>query len=210
MGNTIINMRVIIFFLILVSIGFASCFKNCSDVTYSFDIHSQVYPDKDSIHVGDTIWIEAMSPSTVTDKLSGKQIDYSNAENMGVEIKMVSLHPAVENFAGVVDATQTFTYDLKQGSLYTSDQYGINYNYQESEGDYRFKVGCIPSDTGTYRLYISDAINVYRKKNKCEKASFTMSLTGTNQHFMLYQIVGSDVQPDSFALQHYYCFYVFK
>lgn len=48
-------------FLSMVS-STCKCGTGCAEIKYSFNINCKAYPDKDSINVGDTIWIEIKAP----------------------------------------------------------------------------------------------------------------------------------------------------
>lgn len=69
-----------------------SCGKDCLGSMYSFNTKAKVYPDKDSIAIGDTIWLEVNTPTSLPDITSGKTVDYSDAANLGIAIQLSSLH----------------------------------------------------------------------------------------------------------------------
>lgn len=205
-----INIKALAAFLLLpMLLSLTSCLRDCTDTSYSFNINAQVYPDKDSIHIGDTVWIAVSTPTTSLDGISDRTVDYSGAENMGIAVQLASLHHASDTDAGTSYATEDFDYVIENGSLYTSDQYAKNYLYNEINDTYMFKLGVVPKQKGVYRLDASDAVNVYRKKHKCDKATFQLSIINTDQHFHWYNIVNPDAQPNDFAKKHYYCFKVY-
>src|SRR5258706_2018756 len=57
----------------------------CADnSTYTFiNNDARAYPDKDSIRVGDTLWIEINMPTTLRDTLTNTMIDFSGAVSVG-------------------------------------------------------------------------------------------------------------------------------
>ena len=191
------------------STGFASCFKNCSDISYSFDVHAKLHPDIDSIHIGDTLWIEATSPAIVTDKLSGKDVDYSGAANMGIAIQIASFHGGSTNNTGAFYVLDSFQYVLVNGRLSAQDYNSINYLYDAIDNGYKFKLGVIGERSGVYGLSVSDAVNVYKKNDKCSKATYNMQITNTNQHLYLYQNSRPGYEISSYERTHLYCFKVY-
>lgn len=96
----------------------SSCGKFiCTDSnTYSFQINMQVTPDKDSIHVNDTLYLEASVPTTFTDMRSGKQVDFSNAQNL--EMYVTLYHPqATNNNSG--QAVKDVNINVLNGTMFT-------------------------------------------------------------------------------------------
>ena len=183
--------------------------RNCADNVYTFKMGASVYSDADSIQIGDTIWLEASTPTSVKDSLTGKIVDYSGAENMGIAVSLLLF---VDNSIGnpnPIYALSNFDYIIKVGSLYTSDQYANNYLFDETNGNYIFKIGVVANQTGLYSMSISDAINVYRKNDECTKASFSITYQQTNQHLYLYQNLYPGQQISEYERTHLYCFKVY-
>ena len=205
----IISMKLILVIIVIASFAFSSCFKNCSDTSYAFDTEAKVYPDKDSIRVGDTLWIEVTTPTTLIDNLSGKKVDYSGAENMGAAIQISSFHSGSIEQTGASYALDSFHYYLFRGSIYTTDMQASNYLYIETSGNYIFKLAIICERVGTYGVSISDAVNVFRKKDKCSKATYAMQITNTDQHMYLYQNSRPGYEASDYEKKHVYFFKVY-
>jgi hypothetical protein len=76
--------RLIILSIIYLFCIYASCSKNknCIENTYSFSTNIRVSPDVDSVNINDTIWLEFISPTRLTDVVSGNSINYDNAVNL--------------------------------------------------------------------------------------------------------------------------------
>lgn len=64
------------------------CGKNLDwrESIYGFALGIKAYPAKGSISVGDTVWLEVSSPTTLQDVRTGRMIDYSGAANLGTAI----------------------------------------------------------------------------------------------------------------------------
>jgi len=173
----------------LISVQF-QCNKrlDCANTVYSFELGVKAYPDKDSINVGDTIWLEINEPTTLKDAFTGQMIDYSGAANLSTTIGIAELISAntVEtrgntffNFL-VLNGTEIFRPDTNSFREYRFDE--INNKYQ-------FKIGVIPKKTGVYKLFVGSAANVYRAMDQCTRASFAINFTSTNQHLFYNEIV---------------------
>ena len=172
----------------LVSI-YTQCNKrlDCANTVYSFEMGIKAYPDRDSISVGDTIWLEINEPATLKDALSGKMIDYSDAANLGTAI----------SFAKLIAVSQTddqvasqFKFVLLQGNEIArpdTSKYR-EFNFSELNDFYKFKLAIIPKEPGVFKMFVSSASNVYRKNDKCTKAGFTINFKETNQHFYFNEV----------------------
>ncbi len=81
--------------LLFIVIGFGGwqfqCRRDCRGAVYNFEMGIKAYPDKDSINVGDTVWLEVNEPTTLTDVQTGRTINYSEAANLGLTIGIAEL-----------------------------------------------------------------------------------------------------------------------
>lgn len=177
--------KVIIVLTIFFLLTKARCVKtplDCANSKYSFELGIKAYPDKDSIDVGDTIWLEVNEPTTLKNSLTGQMINYSNTVNLGSAIgfQKAIFIPAL-NF---IPAAEKFGFKLIEGVetrntnplLFKEFLFTASYNY------YSFKLAVIPKDTGIFRIVFSNANNVYRKDDGCTKAFFEINFKGTAQH----------------------------
>jgi len=157
---------------------------NCAENVYGFDLGIKAYPDKDSINVGDTLWLEVNSPTTLKDFRSGSMVDYSGAENLGSFIAFSKVEGATPKW---VDAANKFNYKLIYGQDVTRSHFelGHEYTFIERNKQFQFLLAIIPKEKGTFRLGFSNAANVYRQKDKCTKANFNLNFKNTNQHYYL-------------------------
>lgn len=74
---------VITFFILCVIINTECRYESCAEANYSFAIQSQLLPDKDSINIGDTLFLISSTPKKMKDIKSGTTIDYTNSINFG-------------------------------------------------------------------------------------------------------------------------------
>lgn len=156
----------------------------CADTVYNFEIGVKAYPDLEGINIGDTIWFEISTPDILRDKQTNALIDYSGVENLGSVVSLQKL----DNNSFSIKAANKFKFILLKGTKVnnTIDPDLFNeYLFLDNNGLYQFKLGIIPSESGTYSLIFSNAANVYRTSDKCTKASFTINFIQTNQHYYL-------------------------
>jgi hypothetical protein len=144
-------------------------------------------PDNDSINLGDTIWLDINEPATLTDAQSGKLIDYGGASNLGTAIGIAELISVnVTNTEG----NSFFKFVLSSGSEVTRPDTNKfrEYLFVEVNNRYVFKLGLIPQKRGVFKVFLSNAANVYRRNDRCSKANFTINFQDTDQHYYLNEV----------------------
>ena len=62
---------------------------------------------------------------------------------------------------------------------------GREYGFIQENNRCLFLLGVIPKQKGIYSILFSNSNNVYRKNDKCTKASFVLNFKNTNQHYYL-------------------------
>lgn len=200
----------IIIFCLYIS---SSCNKriNCKDIIYSFETSIKAYPDLDSLNINDTIWIEFFCPTRLVDVYSGQTVDYSGAENFGTAIGIFEFTGGSISNPGGIGAVDAFEYKLVYG-VFIPDSHLPNenkdYEFAEIGNEYRFKLGIIPKRRGIFTFSPGDAANVYTKKNKCDKAGFSITFANTNQHLYFYEQNRPGYTPSDYERTHMYCFKV--
>lgn len=190
---------------------FSTCKKGglgCADTVYSFQIGENVTPDKDSIRIGDTIFLNVNTPTKLNDLQSGNLVDYSSVSNLGNVVTLLRFLPtnnitqgAINNFNLVV------LKGTKVNSVDPLSQQEVLFG--EENGNYKFRMAIIPKDTGRYVLTITNAANVYRKNDNCTKASFIINFELTNQYFYLVNLWRPDLVLDESGKKKVYYFKVY-
>lgn len=203
----------ILFFLGIASI-FSTCKKGglgCAHTVYNFKIAAEAHPDEDSIHIGDTIWIELDEPTILTDLTSGEKIDYSMAANLGFGLTFDKFIGGNFNNPGTESAVKSFSITLIEGNEIESLQPDRikSFNFSEVSGRYKYKIAIIPNQQGIFSIAISNAANVFRKNDKCTKASFEINFSNTDQHLYLYQNNRPGYTISDYERTHMYCFKVY-
>jgi hypothetical protein len=127
------------------------CPKPCIEANYSFAVNSQIIPDKDSVHVGDTIFLSSSFSDKLLDQSSGIVIDYSDAVDIGSAVSVIKL-----NIGDTVatDAVFDFNYLSINGKVYNDRSIprpdGVQQlTYQEAGGKLYFE-GRINTKTKRY------------------------------------------------------------
>jgi len=169
----------------------ASCNKNfdCRGTVYSFKAFYKAYPDKDSIRINDTIWIELNTPTQLKDLMSNRMIDYSGAGNFGTVISFVEVIGGDLLNPGVIPAANNFENIIIKGTaVQPIDQKQLReFLFAEENRMYLFKVGIVPKKTGLFMISTGNASNVFQKSDRCRKSNFKLTFKDTDQHLYLYE-----------------------
>lgn len=198
---------------LLISLGClsATCRKwDCSQTDYSFEAFFKAYPDRDSIRIGDTIWLELQTPTQLKDLMSGQIVDYSGAVNLGTAISYLEIIGGIGDPPPIPSAND-FDYIIELGDSSPTDKTNQirAYIFREQSGTYSFKLGIIPKRSGLFLIAPGNATNVYRKHNKCSKAGFNLTFKETNQRLNLYEQKRPGYILSDYDKGHLYAFKVY-
>ncbi len=146
--------------LLAIAIINSGCPKPCVDANLSFSVNSQITPDYDSVHVGDTMYVVSSFSTKLVDQSSGQMIDYSNSTGIGSTLAVSNL-PLGDTIGK--DAVFDFDYVSVNGRIYNDRSItrpdGVQQIvYGEANGMYVLKVGLIPKMKGNYILGVSNGL----------------------------------------------------
>lgn len=185
-------------FFCMIANNMSSCTPSflvgCPESLYHFEMDAHIVPDRDTVGIGDTIWVEINSPVVFKDQMTNEEITFSDASNLGTAIPFVKLINRMP--IKLENAVMDFSFDLVTGSELptTNAEVFKDYLIPEVNGQYLFKLGIVPKDTGTFRFNLGNSVNVSRKRKPCPRADFYMRLVNTDQHYYLYP-GGDTVKP---------------
>lgn len=189
------------FSVIIVSNGCGKKGIGCANTTYDFEIGVKAYPNKASIHLGDTLWVEINAPTRLKDIATNTIVDYSGATNLGSAIGFGRI---ITNT--VAASANSFNYNLITGVQVTNPNISQirEFLFVQSNNNYVFKLGIIPKEKGVFGIGFSNAANVYRGSDKCTKASFKIDFENTPQHYYLNPIINSSNSDTTKSSGSYY------
>lgn len=188
----------------------------CPDAVHSFAITSSFTPQKDSIKVGDTLYLSSAFPAQLKDVRSGQQVDYKGASNIGSDIFFDELpidKLPLENPANsLIYAVDGFSFVAIKGRVYTDATAGPKrvkqLTYQQLGANYELLIGIIPNRKGVFCLTLGNGFSGSRPNQGCDKAAFDIRVTNTNQHlYFLEKYFSTSVEP--YRIQKGYCFKVY-
>lgn len=174
------------FFVILSLVNCrSSCIGEMVNNAYSFKLGVKITPDKDTISVGDTIWLNVNTSNSFKNLISGDTVKFSGAQNLGTSISFDKLD-SVNLFS--INAANKFTYLLFKGleTRNADESLFREFLFVEVNNKYVFQLGIIAKEKGTFRIGLSNASNVYRASDKCSKAGFTINIVDSDRNYYLY------------------------
>ena len=147
----------------------AKCTKtpfDCANTAYSFLLPVRAYPDKDSINIGDTIWLEINESTTFTNGQANQVVDYSGAVNLGTALSFGRYDPNENSWPN--EHPDNFKLVLPEGLGRETGRTNIDvrFLFSEKQNRYRFLLGVVPKRQGLFSLVFSDSNNTYRKHDK--------------------------------------------
>ncbi len=177
--------------LLLCSILFMGCPKECINVTHSFEGKFYYTPEKKQLVVGDTLWLaSSFSCKSQFNSLTGKYEEFCGAKNLGTTLNMLKL--GNDKINDVIEAVDSFKFVSVKGEIYSA---GTEYQnkavkqvkFEQFDTSYIFRCGIIPQKKGIYYLGIGNAVNVNRgSSSDCEKASYSFTVGNSTNNIELY------------------------
>jgi hypothetical protein len=188
-----------------------TCNYECIDNAFLFTTEFKVIPAKDSLHVGDTLWIESSTLTKMIDMPSNSEVLFDGAKELGSTFRVGELLGP----NNMKDAVDKFNYIVYKGNLYTDGKVVPNrlklFTYVEDNGTYKLSFAIICETAGLYALTLSDAINIYSPRHgSCGRATVHFKFNNNDKHIKYLQdtYYKGYVIPDA-VVESSYCFRVF-
>jgi len=199
---------------LILFIGFCSIYGTCkkgvlgcANTVYSFRINETIFPDRDSIRVGDTIYLNVNASTKLIDLQRNDTVQYDNTSNLGNVVTILKFLPDNKDGGAIQNFNLIVIKGTKVETIHPLSQQEVG--FVEENGNYKFKMAIVAKDTGRYVITISNAANVYRKNDYCTKASFTINIDSTNQHFYLLNLWSPSDTLDEEGKKRVYYFKVY-
>lgn len=156
-----------------------------------------VYPTNDTIHIGDTIWLEARIPVNLKDFETGEIANYRGVDfNSYFDIQILTdTTRYISDQPNPSYATSKFTLIKSIGDCIFDDEV-CRINYLDRNDSFLFKVGFIAKNEGIYRINLaynpggtahgSQVINM--NDNRCTHKLATLCQSINNGSSTLYRV----------------------
>jgi hypothetical protein len=159
-----------------------TCNRECIDNSFGFVVQVNVTPIKDSLSVGDTLWINSLSSTTMRDIDSSNKILFDHSPNMGYTLRTVKLLGA----GATTGAINDFSFVIAEGGPILGDAFideEKSFKFSEDSETYKLRFGMVCKTKGIYCLNISNGVNIYSPRHgSCGRATILFRLENVNQH----------------------------
>jgi len=145
------------FFILLISgiLLLSGCPNYYCQVEHMPFLPYKLYPKTDSIHIGDTLWLESQTGIYCENCLDGKIYNYQNVEFFSGFYIQQEIDKEKDGYDQSY-MLEKFNFSFIKGVGYINKKktgYGIS--YLKSDDSFLFKVAIIPKDTGLFRIQLT-------------------------------------------------------
>jgi hypothetical protein len=163
----------------------SGCHKPCNEPDYNFSVFESFSPEKDSVNIGDTLYLNCEIPKMIRDNNTGQIINFSNLGNLGDNLVISD----ISKFSDAKrDAADSFSYINIYGKIYSDNNGARQLQFMETDSSYRLKVGLILLKAGLYVFTIPDDTGVYRNGHlKCGVGNYAVLNSNVNKHLYLFE-----------------------
>ena len=193
--------------IIIVLLSETGCGKGCVEAQYNFNMQEVFYPERDSILIGDTLFIEASHSTTFNDTLTNKLIDFSGS-NIGGSLRVLRL-PDSSTIA--VGGMNDFNILVLKGSAVGNDYIpseNKEFVFGESNNNYDLKIGFVAKQKGLFLMSLGNSLGIIKKRGGCEKANILITNANINNHLFFYENWLHSNLISKYEKTHIYCFKV--
>ncbi|HEY2721434.1 MAG TPA: hypothetical protein VGI82_06905 [Chitinophagaceae bacterium] len=184
------------------------CGKPCVEAQYQFSMQESFSPDRDSILVGDTIFMLSSHSTSFRDNSINDLIDFSGSQ-IGANLRVLSM-PTNTNV--VIGAMNDFAFLIYQGKTTGNDNLPSENKgllLEENSSNYELNIGLIAKQKGTYLVSLGNSGGIIKKNHGCEKADIEIDNSNVNNHLYFYENFFSGLPLSDYTKTHIYCFKVY-
>lgn len=164
----------------------ASCGRSCIEAQYNFNMQEVFYPEKDSVLVGDTIFMESSHSTFFNDTLTNKLIDFSESD-IGGSLRLLRFPDTSTSPIGGINDFEILILNGKALGNDNIPAENKGFYFEEANNNYTLKLGFIAKQKGIYGISLANSIGIVKRKNSCEKANITILNGNNNNHLYFYQ-----------------------
>lgn len=183
------------------------CGRSCLEAQYSFNIQQTFYPEKDSISIGDTLFLESSHSTTLNDSTLNSLVDFSGSD-MGGNLELLRLPDTSSIATGGMDNFNIVFLTGKPSGNDNIPSQNKGCYFTESNNNYELKIRFVAKQKGIYLVSLGNAMGILKKKGGCEKANFLITNANSNNHLYFYANWLHSNAISKYEKTHLYCFKV--
>jgi len=189
----------------------SSCNKNsskpCRNGSYSFNVTSELMPQKEVYKIGDTIFLKSSIPKNLIDLISGEQVNYTNSLGIGGNCNFGILDTISKKISEGLNKFNTLSITGSTSPLSNSSNLGINVLFKENLNSYELNIGILLMNKGIFSVVLTDLSSQGLRGQDCTNAGFNMTVTNSNKNLHLFQYA-LGYAPDAMLAKNIFCFRV--
>ena len=171
--------------LLCIIVVISGCDKPCNEPDYDFSVFESFSPERDSMNIGDTLYLNCEIPKMEKDNNTGQVINFSNLGNLSDHLLITDIS---KFFAPKREAADSFSYINIYGKIYSDNNGAKQLQFMETDSSYRLKLGLILLKAGLYVFTIPDATGVYRNGHlKCGVGNYAVLNTNVDKQLYLFE-----------------------
>jgi hypothetical protein len=196
-SKKICNGVIIFFSVLLLTNSSCNCGKDCTAIYYNFELPAKIFPDNDTLRLGDSLTVFIDVSNSFVELQSGTLVPFKRAANLGSTISFGRKNLSTGAFDQVAN---DFDFILLKGkeSRAINPSLTRSYLFTEENNRYRFHLVIKPKKPGLYKMILSNSVNTFRESAPCDKANFTTILKETNHNRHLVRLESEDVPGGDF------------
>jgi hypothetical protein len=186
----------------------ARCGKPCKEAQYQFYMQEIFYPEKDSILVGDTLFLTSSHSTTFKDTLSNNLINFNDA-NPGANLRILRFPDNSTTVVGGINEFTILTLHGMPGGNDNIPEENKGFYFEEKDNNYLLNLAFIPKQKGIYAISLGNSMGTIQRKQSCFKANIEIDNANTNNHLYFYQNFFPGSPISDYTRTHIYCFKVY-
>ena len=201
-------MKYLIISFIIVLLLSARCGKPCKEAQYQFFMQEIFYPEKDSMLVGDTLFLSSSHSTTFKDTLSNSLINFNDA-NLGTNLRILRFP---DNSTTVVGGINDFNIITLHGMPSGNDnipEENKGFYFEEKDNNYLLNLAFVPKQKGIYAISLGNSLGTIQRGQSCVKADIEIANANINNHLYFYQNWRPGYVISNYEKTHMYCLKVY-
>ena len=169
-------------------LGLWGCPGECVGPLYKFQTSLEITPSRDTIRVGDTIWLKSTFSKHLKDEHSGQMVDFRNAK-ITFPFQFSELNKTDIMSEKMKDARHKFYIHAIDGKTTSNEKTAEQYvEVIDLHDQYRYQLVVIPKAPGVFCIEAAHAGNgeISQKVKKCGMGEVYQDMIVTDRHLYLF------------------------
>lgn len=195
-------------FILIIGVCIAtSCGRGCLEAQYNFNMQEVFSPEKDSILVGDTVFMESSHSTSFKDTLTTMLIEFGGSQ-IGVNLGLLRFPDTSATPDGGMNDFSILVFKGKAVGNDNIPTQNKGFLFAEDGGNYELKIGFVAKQKGVYAISLGNSMGIIKKRSGCEKANILITNGNVSNHLYFYINFFRGLPISEYTKTHVYCFKV--